>query len=129
MSLLGSDSTLLSLMPNGVYYDVAPQGSTRFVIVSIADESDEAVFDGRAFEDGLYIVKAVGLSSAKPNMKEAAARIDALLNEQTLTVNGYAHMAMFREGRIRITEPDAEDAALRWQHRGGFYRIQQALTA
>jgi hypothetical protein len=41
---LGADSTLLALMPNGVYWDEAPQGSTRFVIVSLVDERDTAMF-------------------------------------------------------------------------------------
>lgn len=131
IALLGSDATLLSYMQAGVYYDVAPPGSQNFVIVSLVDTVDEAVFGGRAYEDSLYLVKAVGLTSTiplrTPNMKAAAARIDALLNEQTLTVNGYTHMAMFREGRVRTTEVDDEDADLRWQHRGGFYRVQQAL--
>src|SRR4051812_19382441 len=83
---LGADSALLALMPNGVYYDEAPQGSTRFVIVSLVIEQDEAMFGGRAFEDALYLVKAVSLSTAGGNVKDAAARIDALLENGTLLV-------------------------------------------
>lgn len=128
IALLGSDETLLSYMPNGVYWDEAPPGSTRFVIVSLVDTVDEAVFGGRAFEDTLYLVKAVGLSTTSPNMKAAAARIDTVLDEQTLTANGYVHMTMFREGRIRLTEVDDLDADIRWQHRGAYYRVQQALV-
>ena len=96
------------------------------MIVSFVDENDEAVFGGRAIEDGLYLVKAVSLSTAGVNMQAAAARIDTLLDEQTLTVSGYTHMAMFRESRVRITEVDDEDASIRWFHRGGRYRVQQS---
>jgi len=52
---LGSDATLLSLVPNGIYMDEAPQGMTRFVIVSLIDESDEPVFGARAYEDALQM--------------------------------------------------------------------------
>jgi hypothetical protein len=124
---LGADSALLALMPNGVYYDEAPQGSTRFVIVSLVIEQDEAMFGGRAFEDALYLVKAVSLSTAGGNVKDAAARIDALLENGTLLVPGYKLMTIYREQRIRFTEPDDVDQSIRWQHRGGRYRVQTSV--
>lgn len=124
---LAADATLLSYCPNGVYWDEAPPGSTRFVIVSLIDAFDEAVFGGRAIEDALYLVKAVALSTAGVNMQAAAARIDALLEDQTLTVSGYTHMAMHREARVRITEVDEMDASIRWFHRGGHYRVRMSL--
>jgi len=69
---LGSDSALLALMPNGVYWGSAPPNSTRFVIVSLIDESDEQMLQQRSHEDAVYLVKAVGLSTANPDMKAAA---------------------------------------------------------
>lgn len=125
---LGADAALLALCPNGVYWDEAPPGSQRFVIVSLVDASDRAVFNRRAFEDALYQVEARMLSTAGGNIKAAAARIDALLEDQTLTVTGYAWMTMFRESRLRGTEVDALDTAIRWYRRGGRYRVQMALT-
>jgi hypothetical protein len=125
---LAADATLLGHCPNGVYWDEAPPGSTRFVIVSLIDQFDEAVFGGRAIEDALYLVKAVALSTASVNMQAAAARIDALLEDQTLTVSGYSYMTMHREARVRITEVDDVDASIRWFHRGGHYRVQMSVT-
>jgi hypothetical protein len=124
---LGADATLLALMPNGVYLDEAPQGSTRFVIVSLIDEHDAAMFEARAFEDALYLVKAVALSTAGGNVKDAAARIDALLENGTLAISGYKLMTMSRESRIRSTEVDEIDGSIRWQHRGGRYRVQVSV--
>ncbi len=124
---LGADTTLLAICTNGVYWDEAPPGSTKFVIVSLVDEIDEPVFGGRAYEDALYLVKAVSLSTAGANMQAAAARIETLLNDQTLTVSGYTHMVMHRESRVRLTEVDEVDASIRWFHRGGHYRVQQAI--
>jgi hypothetical protein len=125
---LGADVTLMALMPNLVYMDEAPKNATRFVIVSLVDEVDEPRFGGCAYEDALYLVKAVELKPAvgTGNVQAAAARIQVLLNDQVLTVAGYSHMVMHRESRIRTTEVDDVDASIRWFHRGGHYRVQQA---
>jgi hypothetical protein len=121
---LGADATLLALVPNGVYIDEAPAGATRFVIVSLVDEADGGMFGGRAIEDALYLVEARMLSTvAGANIKAAAARIDVLLEQGSLTVAGYSLMALFRESRIRLTEVDAADPSLRWFRRGGNYRL------
>jgi hypothetical protein len=120
---LGADLTLLGYMPNGVYVDEAPPGMTRFVIVSVVEAHDEAQFGSRAFEDITYLVKAVGLSTAVPDMRAAAARIDALLEQGTLAPTGYTLMTMRRVERVRFTEVDDLDRSLRWQHRGGRYQV------
>jgi hypothetical protein len=120
---LANDATLLALCPNGVYVDEAPPGSTRFVIVSLVEEADGGIFGGRAIEDALYQVEAQMLSTAGGNIKAAAARIDALLEQGSLTVAGYSVMALFRESRIRVTEVDDVDNAIRWFRRGGNYRL------
>jgi hypothetical protein len=127
---LGADATLLSLCPNGVYVDEAPPNMTRFVIVRLIDETDQSVFGRRAFEDALFGVEAWMLSTAGGNIKAAAARIDALLDDQPLTIGsppaqvaGYTQMAMFRESRTRGTDIDEVDPSIRWFIRGGNYRV------
>jgi hypothetical protein len=127
LAKLGGDAQLLALMPNGVYWDVAMDQMTRFVIVSLVDETDAQHFNGRSHEDALYLVKAVGLSTTNPDMKAAAARIDALLDHQTLTVAGYTTMAIYREARDRATEVDDVDPKVKWYHRGGHYRVVMSL--
>jgi hypothetical protein len=126
---LQGDTTLLSYCPDGVYADEAPPGATRFVIVSLIEEVDVQTFDGRAMEDALYLVEARMLSTAGGNIKAAAARIDVLLENHVLgggspdPIPGYQWMAMFREGRVRSTEVDEVDPAIRWYRRGGRYRV------
>src|SRR4030095_2483837 len=127
---LGSDAALLALMPNGVYFGAAGQDCTRYVIVSLLNEDDVADFGGRAAEDAIYEVMAVGLSTSNPDMKAAAARIDALLDGGTLTAAGYSLMVMRRESRLRPPpEVDEVDPKIRWYHRGGHYRVMMALGA
>jgi hypothetical protein len=124
---LYQDPTLKALMPDGVYMDQAPPNAQRFVIVSLIDEADVPKFGGRAYEDHLFLVKAVALSTSGANVKGATHRIDELLEDQPLTVAGYTWMAIHRERRIRYTEVDEIDASIRWYHRGGQYRCQFSI--
>lgn len=118
-----ADGTLAGLMTDGVWFDTAPKGKTRFVIVSLVNEDDEPQFQGRAYEDNLYLVKAVAMETTGANVKAAAARIDALLEGGTLTVSGFSLMRITRVNRVRYTEVDEVDADIRWQHRGGHYAV------
>ncbi len=118
-----ADATLMALVPDGVFFDESNPGATRFIIVSLVDEVDGAMFGARAFEDALFMVKAVMLSTSGGNIQAAAARIDTLLEQGTLAPAGYTLMAMHRESRIRMTEVDDIDPSIRWQHRGGQYRV------
>jgi hypothetical protein len=128
VGLLLADSTLAALVPDGVFMDEGPDGAQRFIVIELADEDDLATFGkGRTIEDALYQVKAVVLSTAG-SARAAAARIDVLLEDQVLTVAGYTPMTMHREKRLRVKEVDEQDASIRWDQRGGWYRVQQAVA-
>lgn len=125
---LVNDATLVGLMPDGVWFDAAAQGKTRFVVVSLVEEFDEGVFGSRGYEDAVYLVKAVEKNADGVNIKAAAARIDVLLEDvASLTATGYNLMTVHREERVRYTEVDQIDPSIRWQHRGGRYRVQYSL--
>jgi hypothetical protein len=126
---LGSDAELLSLCPNGVYWDEAPPGSTRFVIVAFINAIDRGVFGKRAIEEGIYLVEARMLSTVQgANIKRAAARIDELLEDQPLTVAGYTWSTMHRLEPVRMTEVDEVDPSIRWNRRGGQYFVEMSHT-
>jgi hypothetical protein len=126
---LGSDAELLSLCPNGVYWDEAPPGSTRFVIVAFINAIDRGVFGKRAIEEGIYLVEARMLSTVQgANIKRAAARIDELLEDQPLTVAGYTWSTMHRVEPVRMTEVDEVDPSIRWNRRGGQYFVEMSHT-
>lgn len=127
---LGTDPALLALMPNGVYEDLAPPGAKRFVIVSEITSFDVPVFGGRAFEDGFYLVEAralVGSTVPEGDVRAAALRIDAMLEDGDLTVEGFGLMTMHREEFVRGLEVDEIDRSIRWKRRGGRYRVQVAV--
>lgn len=132
---LGSDSALLALMPNGVYEDLAPEGMTRFVIISQIIENDVDVFRRRAYEDHFFLIEARATTKSGGNVKAAAAAIDAILNPQGgspdhahLEVMGYGLMGIKREEFVRGTERDERDASIIWKRRGGRYRVYMALV-
>jgi hypothetical protein len=132
IAVLQNDPTLKAAMPDGVFFGLAGlsiatgKNATRFVLVSIMDNVDRAVFGGRAIESVLYLVQAVSLSG---DSKGAAARIDQLLEDHPLTVAGYTWMSSAREQRVREMERDDVDASIVWTHRGGMYRIEMSVDA
>lgn len=128
VAALSADAALVALLPHGVWIDTAPPNSTRYALVSLVYSRDALSFGGRAFEDAIYLVKAVVLYAANDLTagsvaKDAAARIDAVLDGVPLVAAGYTPMACYREGRIRLTEPDDLDPTIRYLHRGGHYRV------
>jgi len=127
VALLQADATLRGYMPDGVFFALAPAGARRFVLVDLLDGQSVPVLGSCGYEDKLYSVQAVGLSSTSPNMKAAAARIHDLLEDQPLTIPGYGFMAMFGESPIRYEEIDDVDKTIRWSHRGRQYRVTAAI--
>jgi hypothetical protein len=129
---LAADATLSALCPGGVWLDWAPPNLKRFVIVHLATEQDVTAFGARAYEDGVYLIEALILFDPKSaqvgsDIASAAARIDVLLDGQTLVVAGYTWMTMQREERTRLVSLDEVDPSLRWLRRGGLYRVQVSV--
>jgi hypothetical protein len=130
-----ADTALRALMPDGVFFDVAGTSlatagatSKRYVLVSLVDADDEAIFEGRAAEDALYAVEARALSTTvtAAQMTAAAARIEAVLHLGTLTVAGYTLQVMRRRRRTRMADRDAADPSILWYYRGGHYQVKVA---
>jgi hypothetical protein len=132
--VLDADPTLRALMPDGVYFDVARQPATRFVLVSLLSAVDTrnsfgaTPHDQRTFEQPVYLIKAVAKNSTGSDVADAADRIDALLTPEAFDIPGYVTVAIGRQERFRYTEFDPETDA-RWQHHGGQYEIHVAPIA
>ncbi len=120
---LVGDATLMAILTDGVWVDVAASGKTRHCVVSQVAHHDEYVFDGRVVETFLYLIKAVIQTTSGADPKAAAARIDVLLQDVPLTMTGYGHLLTRREERVRYTEVDEANPDLRWSHRGGRYQV------
>jgi len=126
LAYLRGDSALAALLPDGVHVDVATSSAKRFVLVSVVIALDVPAFGGRAIEDVTHLVKVVMLGSANGDVPASAARLDALLEDATFPIDGYALLSCERVERVRQTEVDGADPSIRWYHRGGRYRVQAA---
>jgi len=121
---LTADPALAAALPDGVYYDLAPLGSTRFVIVSLS--SSRALYeinDGETLRAFIYVVKGVALGSASDAVAAADKRIQELIDRQPLDLPpeaGATLMVARWVDRIRFTENANNDI---WQHRGARYEI------
>jgi hypothetical protein len=120
---LAGDATLMALTPNGVYFDLAPEGSSAFVLVAQLAHHEEPLLQGKtAWEEFTYLVKAVAPGSSADVAKAAAARIHEVLEDALLMPDGYVDMRCARVERIRAQEID-DINELRWNHRGGHYEV------
>ena len=125
---LANDATLQALLPDGVYWDLARQGSTFFVIVSLSTSRGLAEFHERdTMRSFVYTVKGVALGTDGDPIKAADARIHALLDRGTLDLAaaGCTLMIMKWVDRVRYTETVAAET---WQHRGARYEVTVTPT-
>lgn len=120
---LANDSTLMALMTDGVYWDVAESGKTKFVVVSLVVSPTDYAFQHSVMEQPIYLVKAVERSATAANVRTAAARIRTLLDGVALSITGYDHLLTRLDERVRYTEVDDLDKNIRWQHWGGRYEV------
>lgn len=134
IATLAADAPLRALLPGGVHFGLAPQGVTAFALVEVDEAVDVSVFAAtpaqrRAMEVITYAVHAVLPSSAMAPTTQAAARIDAVLEDQPLTIPGYTWLSTVRVERLRPAgDPDPVDKNIRWQHTGGRYRVSVSPT-
>jgi len=121
---LSSDATLAGLLPGGVFWDLAPVGSTAFVIVSLSvSRGYDELAQGITSRTFVYLVKAVAKGTSSAPTAAADARIQAILDRGTLdlTAAGCSLMVARWIDRVRYTENVT--ASEIWQHRGGRYEV------
>jgi hypothetical protein len=125
-SVLFNDPTLMSILPDGVYFGVARQGAQRFVAIEIVAHREERLFGGVAWESFRYLVDCVALQTSGADVRAAAFRVNQLLSDHTrLAATGYRITESWRDGEYKH-EPtvDPENASVRWQHRIGVYFVK-----
>lgn len=130
VAYLAADTVLQGLAPGGVWEDPAPQSQASVppvvVTVDLQTGNDQPCGGGRGWTECWYAVKAVGVAAQIATVRQAASRIDALLeNNPSLLVNGVSGWRVQKAQRQEPIEyPDPEPTTgLRFEHRGGIYRI------
>jgi len=127
VELLANDAALMTLCPDGVYWDIRPGGSPApgaFVIVSHFTYRATPGFGGPLYEDNLYWVVARIAATSKVPARQAAARINVLLDGTLLDLSaaGYTAMHCRRVDRRADTDVDLANKAT-WHYHGGQYEL------
>ena len=125
---LAADAELASLLPGGVYWDLAPVGTTAFVLVSLSTSRGLAELANRdTFREFVYLVKAVARGSSSSPTSAADKRIQTILDGQPLDLAaaGGELMVMRWVDRVRYTETSGDEV---WTHRGGRYQVTVTPT-
>jgi len=117
-----TDATLQTLLPDGIWWSVAPQGRTKFVAIELASAVDTYEENRAAFEHPIYRIEAVAKESTPATVDAAADRIRVVMGG-ALTAVGYHLVRVQRLERVKHGEPDPNDAAVVWQYHGGLYEV------
>lgn len=120
---LSGDATLTGLLsgPAAIFYQVAPQTATfPYVILSKSAGTPDWQFAGAHVQTEIWIAKAIDKASSATRAEQIAARIDALLTDQPLTVDGGIALAVYRESDISYVETSGADT---FRHDGAQYRL------
>ena len=124
MTKLQTDAPLLVAAPGNVHLHFAPETTLEpFVIVSPQIErpvQEQSTAKPEAYRIGRFQVKAVAQATSGALVQTAMDRIDALLNNGTLTIAGYHFMLCQQVESFNLIE---RDGPLRWQHRGADYEV------
>lgn len=131
-SKLTGASSLTALLNAGtasVYHRQAPENADPpYVIFGKQARTPVRVVGGGAvaWEDALYLVKAVDASPSALNAGSIASRIDETLDRASLSVTGYTSLACHRDSDVDYVENAPGGQVI--QHRGALYRIQVQPT-
>lgn len=139
VAYLDADSTLRTLAPGGVWTDPAPEAATPiagtnvapvFVTVGLLSDRPQWCSGGLGFHDALYTVQAVGPSDRLRDIEAASLRIFALLTRsesEGRDIDGWDIGGLRLEAAVEFPDPEVA-TGIRWEHRGGQYRVMAAVA-
>lgn len=126
---LAGDTTLNNLLavpPAGysksLYHQQAPDNAAfPFVVVSKqSGRPTEAFSAPSAFENDVWLIKAIDRSPSADTAEAVAARIQALLNDATLSISGGTLLYLRRQSDVEY--PEVTDG-VQYKHAGALYRL------
>ena len=113
---------LLSAGTASVFQTLAPENENPpYVVFHKQSNVPAYTFGGVAFENALYLVKAVTQEPSAKTAGSVASQINAALQDAALTIDGYTHMYLRRETDIEFVEVESGQVI---HHRGALFRVQ-----
>lgn len=129
---LAGDTTLNNLLgtpvsgySKAIYHQQAPAGAAYPLIVfqKQAGNPTEAFGLPSAFENDVWLVKAIDKNSSADTAEAVQARIAVLLNDAALTISGSSLLYLRRQSDVEYPEVDE---GVRYAHAGALYRLVTA---
>lgn len=126
---MSGDSTLVALLgtpadgfAKAIYHSVAPSGAGFPYIIfqkQAGTPTDTFGLPG-AFENDVWMVKAVDRATSADGAEAIQDRLRVLLNDAALSISGASHLYLRRESDIEY--PEVIDA-VRYVHAGSLFRL------
>jgi hypothetical protein len=126
---LAGDTTLNNLLgtpaagyTKAIYHNTAPSGAT-FPYVVFSKQSGvptETMGNPDAFENDIWLVKAVDKDTSADDAEAIQARVKALLNDATLSISGVTLTYLRRQSDVEYEELTD---GVRYQHVGALFRL------
>lgn len=126
---LAADTTLNNLLgtprqgySKAIYHDQAPsEASFPYVIFSKSSGvPTDTLGKAGAFESDVWLIKAVDRNTTADRAEAAAARIQALLNDASLSISGATELYLRRQSDVEY--PEIADGE-RYEHVGSLYLL------
>lgn len=120
-------ASVTGLLANGsasLFHGVG-RTNTGFPYVIFSKQSGIPVqrFGGNAYDDHIWLVKAVARDTSSSTAEDIAKAIDDLLDFGTLTITGGTLLHLARESDVDYTETDGDQT---FRHHGANYRLDVA---
>jgi hypothetical protein len=126
---LAGDTTLNALLASpaagyskSIYFQVAPDNAAfPFVIFQRqAGTPTDAMTRPGALENDVWLIKAVDRSTTADPAEAIAARVQALLNDATLSISGGTLLYLRRQSDVEYPEVTN---GIQYKHAGALYRL------
>lgn len=126
---LAGDTTLNNLLASpasgyskAIYHQEAPQGAAfPFVIFNKqAGTPTEAFQAPSALETDIWLVKGVDRSASADTAEAIQARLQALLNDASLSISGATLLYLRRQSDVQYPEVTG---GVRYEHAGSLFRL------
>jgi hypothetical protein len=131
VDFLNLDAQLRVAAPREFWKDAAPQsplGSEEVAgVVSLQVPVSQHTGGGARHLECWYAVQVVGPAALIARIRTGARRIDDLLHNVPITLNGYKVFGAFMNEPIDRSEPEPV-TGIRWEWMGGLYRLFVVAT-
>lgn len=125
---MSGDATLTAMLgtpapgySKSIYYQQAPQGARfPYIIFNKQSSVPRYAIGARAYDNDVWLIKAIDRSDTADAADNIASRLDALLTDSSLSISGKTQLYLRRESDVDYSE--TADGVL-YRHAGSTFRL------